>query len=532
MAETPTDFEKELARDAQALDGAIEHAHEQIEAMRAAASTADAATADDYSDCSVHEVAAVGRYAIPYHNGWQALIGLIHDLSVNINFSVNDYPSFDAIVSEHYNSNALIDPLDEQYESRFNTNLRDNIAAVRNFLMQTYYADTPQGMTPEKAKQSLEEIAAFVGDGLHNNLRFGGLVPNHDPSKPFIDMNRAAEGGGAGAQYIYEQILNMHRQSSWVRPFSAIVALFGGKVAADWMLPNSWQTPFHNWINHDLGPTQLGEHPTAEQIDAAMAHLDQLEHQRQVLDDAMLIAETATDLDAIGNHLVYTAEQLPDVATMSEPVKRDAIDIAKDILRRLRVVMGEVDPAKGLMMNPEDDIAALGGIRGVAKVYERLLAWGRGVDPSIMQHPSVMSAIQAVGQIGYLAKLDALRVALKNGNTAQAQQLQQDLNFVPGTYTNIQEPNFAGLLDRVERGIDTVLNRVQTISGPGAMVGHSPGKELGSYMSGTPIAGTAMQAQAEGVGNRDAGKQAAQAQERTNSAARVQVQRVATQLAS
>jgi hypothetical protein len=490
---TPGD---QLLREAAALEAAIEQARIELDAMTQAASAADAAALQTNADYSLHEVAGVGRYVVARYSGWRALLRIIDDPTPNINFSLKDYPAFDKVIGERFNSPYMLDPLDDHYESY--KSLRDNIAAVRNFLMETYYADTPGGMTPGKAKKALAEIANFVGDGLYNNWTSLGFIPHHTAGKPHIDLARARAKGGEGAQYIYEKILEHQRHSNWMKPFAAVAALFGGKPAPDWMLPPASATGFTNMIEGDLLPNAISSAPTSAEIEAALARVGQLEAERTDLRGRMEIDTFSGDLDAIADHLLFTATHMANVATLSEPVRRDAIEIAKDILRKLKISLGDLNIMDGLKLKPTDDLSTLGAIKGVAMVYERLLAWGRGIDPSIMEHPSIIAATQAIGQLGYLAKLEALRMARAAGNTVMADNLADQLRRIPPAYAAATDATFGGLLDKVENGINTVLHRTQNIAGPGAKVGHSPGNELGSFMSGTPLAGMAMQTTAGG----------------------------------
>lgn len=477
------------------ISDALNQAREQLDAMRVAASEADAA--DGLSGGGMmHAVEGVGRYGVPYQDGWGGLLDLLRDGSAKLGFSENEFPSFDKIVAAKAQAPAL----------------RENLAALRNYLMQGYYSDTPAGMTPEKAKQSLEEIAGYLGDALEAKR---------------LDAERASAPEGKGTQYLFEQIHGLSRRVGWLRPYPGIAALF--KLPLDWALPKTWQTPFHNWLD---GLFSFDQEMSEGEVDAAMQELDALELKREKIEEEMRIVDTMTDLEKLGDNLIRSAQSLPDVSTMSEPVRRDAIELAKEILRKLRNVMGDKDPTKGLGINPEDDVAPLGGLIGVAEVYERLLGWARGVDPTIMQHPAIMAAIQALGKLGYISKFEAFRMALLSSDAALADRLQADLDGIPAGYADMDELVFATLIDRVEAGIDTVLNRVQSISGPGASVGHSPGKELGSFMAATPIAGNALQAKSEGVGGRDAQVRQQQAvQEARASATRAQTQRIASQVA-
>ena len=494
MADEYTDQFEDVA-DIDAFDDALDRARAELAQMTDAASAADT-VANDTKAYSVHEVAGVGRYAISRYRGWRRLLKIIHDPVANIDFSSKSYPTFDAVIGKNFASPYLLDPLNDKFESY--KPLRDNLAAVRNFLMETYYVDTPPGMTPEKAKQALEEIATFVGKGLDNNRLFGGLIPNHDSSKPFIDLKRAMEPGGAGAQYIYEKILEMHRQSNWMRPFAAVAALFGGKPAPDWMLGAAHETGFTDFFETDTAPQSDTHAPTEEHIKAGIAQVEALEAGRQAAIDRHRQRDLMGDLDALANYLLHTAANIQNVAHLAEPVRQDAVEIAKEILRNLKVKLGSINVMEGLNLPPKTDMEAfgMGGIKGVAMVYERMLAWASGIDPRIMQDPSIIEATQAVGKMGYLAKREALRIAQASGNTKLAESLSAQLRNVPPAFSTFtgRSSTFGGLTDQIETGINTILNRVQTIGGPGAKIGFAAGNELGKSVNNPPTAGHGQQA--------------------------------------
>ena len=160
--------------DPAALDQAIEQARHELDAIVASASVADH-TESDTDDVTVHEVDGAGRYAVPHRPGWEALLSIVRDPDIAIGFSIESYPVFDRVVDGHFQGMQPPDVVGEHY--RRHAYLRENIAAVRNFLMETYYSHTPEGMTPEKALSSQEQIAAFVGEGLHNDLQPAGFIP-------------------------------------------------------------------------------------------------------------------------------------------------------------------------------------------------------------------------------------------------------------------------------------------------------------------------------------------------------------------
>lgn len=504
-------------------EAALRQAREELRRIADKAS-AESETTITNANYSRHEVPGLGRYVIPRRTGWQPLIDIIHDPVPNIDFSANVYPALDGVIGERFNSPYLLNPLDDKFESY--ESLRDNLAAVRNFLLETYYANTPEGMNSDKARQALNEIMTFVGNGLYNNWRYYGVIPNHHWNQPHIDLDRAREPGGRGAQYIYDCILEQQRHSNWLRPFAAVAALFGGSSLPDWKLPGAEATHFLEPYGKDIAPGAEADSPASE-----AARLAAIEARLAVIHDSKTLTMTAVDLDAIGNHLLYTAEHMDHidpVSHLSEPTRRDAVEIARDILRKLKLSIGGLHVKDGLQMKPSDDMAALGAVKGVAIVYEKLLAWAKGNnDNAIFQHPSIVAANQALGQLGYLAKVEGRRMAVLAGNTNLAATITEQLQRLPAQYATAASTTLGDLLDVVGRGIDTVINRIQQVSVNGAEVGFSRENRLGSTLSDAPTAGSANQ-----VGADEAIQRNLQAATADQHAAMAQAQRLNSQLAA
>ncbi|MFM9890349.1 MAG: hypothetical protein ACKVOE_06910 [Rickettsiales bacterium] len=511
------------AGDLAALDAALEQARIELQAMTDAASTASVAASAAPANAapfSVHQVEGVGRYIVPRFTGWRALDALIHDPLANIDFSEIEFPLFDNVIANRFNSPPFLDPADDGFPSY--QSLRDNIAAVRNFLMESFYGSDVTGLTPEQAKAALEDIATFVGDGLYNNWRVTVLgIPilgYHDPNKPFLSINEARATGGAGAQYIYEKILERQRRSDWLKPFDAVREFFGWGKPAHWHLPPANTTGFTDIFAKDLAAgTPSKAQITSAMLAAAAAKVSALEAKRSNVNGKLQLNHMSGDLDHIGDQLLHTAHSLDDVSTLAEPVRMDAIAIARDILNKLKISIGNQNILDGLKLKPTDGLATFGAMKGVSEVFTRLLAWGRGIDPTILNHPGIQAATEAIGQLGYLAKLQALEYAKAAGNTPRVQQLSAQLKAIDQRFAAATDATFGGLLGKVENGINLILERVNAKNVPGASASHSLGNELGSYMSGTPTAGLGLQvggdgngAQRDAVGKRNADMQLAE----------------------
>ncbi len=470
---------------------------------------------------SRHEVAGLGRYVIPRVTGWKPLLELIHDRGeINIDFSANVYPNFDGIIGEHFQSPHLLDPLDDQYESRefglFGRkkyeDLRDNLAAVRNFLMISYFATEPAQLSEAKAKQAMAEIAAYVGDGLYNNFLWGGIIPNHDPSQPHIDMHEAMEPNGRGAQYIYEQILKRQRQSDWWRPLTAVMAFFGGHAPEDWKLPDSHHTHFTDFFEKDIAPTtQVPGNASMAEINgaimASVANVEAINRRQAELNAIKEQNAQAREMNDLGDHLLFRAQESTSVALMDVGARQNAVELAKKILKGFKLSIGNLNVMDGLKLNPADPAGTIGQLDSVARIYTSLLAWAKSTgDSAILQNPAVTAAAQALGQLGYLAKYEALRLAEAAKNTKLMAALTEQLRAIASqspAYVPKAGETFNSLFDKVQSGIDAVMNRTQEVSVSGGQVGHTLGGSIGA-MHSDPVAGAAQQAGAQAALKRNA----------------------------
>jgi len=476
---------------------------------------------DDYFGPKLRVGGDIGDYVVPPILSWETLHDVVKDPTYDIDYSIQKYPHFDGRIDEIIGSDEFNNPLNAKYEKW--QNLRDNIACVRNYLLIHYFEQNPNDISEQSAEDMMEDIAKFIGEGCQNNFLFLGLIPNHNPMNPFIDVHKANEPDGAGARYIYERILARNRQSSWLKPFDAVVKFFTGSSVPDWQLPDMYDTPFHPGYSKIVTDDTI----TGAMVDEAMAEADRL---RGLLSDAYkardeqtYLRNRAVDLDALGNHMLYSAASAHHITGLQEPVRRDAIEIAKDILNKLKISLGGMDIKEGLRLNPDDDVATVGAVKGVMMVYEKMIAHARNVDASILNHPAVIGATQAFGQIGYLAKLEAYRMANMVGDAAYAQMLGDQLGRIPDYFAQATHRRFGDLIGRIETGMDVMLERMQHISGPASFLSTDVRDTVGMSMA-TPTAG--LQAQVAAAIGVQGNMQAQQANMAADMAARTQAARL------
>jgi len=88
------------------------------------------------------------------------------------------------------------------------------------------------------------------------------------------------------------------------------------------------------------------------------------------LDDEVLRAHQehqATTLDKLGDYLIEQAGKVGSVASLSTAIQREAIELAKEILDKLKLRFGEVNILNGMNFTQDDDVTTMGDMKGALR---------------------------------------------------------------------------------------------------------------------------------------------------------------------
>lgn len=397
---------------------------------------------------------SVGRWLIPRDNTLASHYALVTERARDIDFSPANYPGFDAIFTEQYKGAGFYDPMHNNFP-KFGK-LRDNLATVRNYILELYFPDN----SPDDALriEHLKQIAGYLAEGLTNDRAFLGLIPVHNPFAPYIDVEQASAPDGEGARYLYQKILEMQRHSNWTRPFSALTSMFGDGAYGAWDLSSLKESAF--------SATSDNEHDIRETIHEEIAELatsyDTLEAKRQNLEARRRQSESASDLDNIGSQLLFSFYQMRDaVEDLASPIKREAIDIAHEILRKLSLKFGERGINTGLSFSPNGDNDALGSSSGVGRLLVRMAGMMRALGDDMMAHPAVAGAHQAMGQLAYLVKMEALHMANAAGDTKLAGSIRGQLSQLRHFAHGLEGKSIGSLMDEMKEGVNALEQKLR-----------------------------------------------------------------------
>ncbi|MCI5049438.1 MAG: hypothetical protein MRY32_03820 [Rickettsiales bacterium] len=411
---------------------------------------------------SVRHVSGVGKFIIPKENTWAAHRMLVLDPKLKLGYSANNHPYFDHIVSEK----AKYKPLTNQGDARYPAydSMRENLAIVRNFIMSDYFPDGSVDANDEAKLRHMAQIAHFVGDAIAND----GMFPN--PFKPRISK-RKANMPGTGAQYIYKQLLKRQNYNSWLSPITFPLAILTGRTHNIWDLPPLDESPFSDYALQQPPPKMQRTYNEDEipEVCDTMAKNDRMPQD--------MSAQYAEGINHLSEDLTHAGHMHGNVDHLQEPTKRESVEIAKEILRKLKVKLGNALIANGLTPFPADNMSILDAVKGVVQVYEYHLHKLTAFDPNIMENPAIIQTNNAIGKLGYIGKVEALRMAQRGKDPQAAQAIHDQLMQMPDEWHNPKEERIGELLEQLENGLNLVLTRLQHLGEPDASVQNWMGRQ-------------------------------------------------------
>src|SRR5262249_52408798 len=115
-------------------------------------------------------------------------------------------------------------------------------------------------------------------------------------------------------------------------------------------------------------------------------------------------------LIAMGDRVQNAAYKLRDIERMEPPAREESVELAREILRRLRVQFSDrpVEEFIGAT-RPEDKAAFAQQAAEFAELYRNLIAEVAQTNPRVMEDPRIKQASDAIGQMVHIIKLMAAK---------------------------------------------------------------------------------------------------------------------------
>lgn len=395
-----------------------------------------------------HFIKEIGKFVTPASNTWQDY-SLTTEMA-DIGFDPEQY-IFDKAVGQASKNSAIYDPSAFRYKDY--APLRHNLAVMRNFVLNHMYGEELDEVEArDKQKFSIVvQIGHEIGDLLrrgNNFLLANPLMPHVSPKEANVDYE--------GAVALYKQLLRVQNKNSWLAPLDFLWHIRDREYFhQNWKLPPIELTPF--------GRLNMVAPPPADSIAAtnifrdgnlALAHAEAF---RQSQENVPLM-----DMD--NADLAPQAAQFNSIDSLSQSVKTKAIEIAREILEKLKIQFQGTPFMTVLDYNSDQFPRTMADLNTVIAVYQDHLKRGLGLDPSLKDEPFVMRADEVLGFIGAQIKLRALDRAEMLGNTDYAAKIRSELEPMPARWLNPNSFTSNEVFTALEQAIEMVavtLHQIQ-----------------------------------------------------------------------
>ncbi len=371
----------------------------------------------------------VGKFIIPENRtSWVAHANLVKTDRAGLGFNPEKYVYFDKIIAERYKNPALTDPNHPDYAKY--EGLRTNLEVLRNDIYSIFFKDGSFDPGDEWVLPDIVGMATTIGDALNNDKWY---------KRPFLRSVSVdvANVEGVGARELYKHLLESQDPEARNTTFRNKVMAVLHIPVKNWRLPPLEETPF--------SAEGLSAAPSAKDAGIEIgADLSHLSHTQEAGD---LAASKAL-------RMVSIARRLNDPQSLDVPVKENAIDEARTILRYLKNLRGTESTIEEWldMGTPAEQQAKSEALAQLVEIYAGQLKSGDRQSNEVRHGMVTTSANEAAGTI-------ALEVAghtldtLPDGHP-RIMTLEDALTDYPPSWEHRQNHSVSRLIEMIETGIE------------------------------------------------------------------------------
>jgi len=218
--------------------------------------------------------------------------------------------------------------------------------------------------------------------------------------------------------------------------------------------------------------------PENHPLDAALETLPPQAEQRQTQSVKRLVELVASGIDiASGKNISgksaperlvelsvrigQTARKLRSIDTLEPPAREESIELAREILRKLKNLGFSDKPIKEMIDagRPEEKAAFAEAIDEMADMYKNLLHEAAEINPNIMQDQRVRDASAAISVFEHSVKLMAAKEM--PSSIAAAQQISADATHNPEEWGQLHDRTVGRLVKSMEGALEKAVGDIQ-----------------------------------------------------------------------
>ncbi len=165
-------------------------------------------------------------------------------------------------------------------------------------------------------------------------------------------------------------------------------------------------------------------------------------------------------LAELSHRIRTTATKLTPIDKLEPPVRAEAIELAREILRKLRADFGDRSFAESMDLRPpEERLSVTERVAEMVDMYKNLLCEAAQISPGIIGDPRVRAANDAVGGFSHAVALLAAKEI--PASMAAAQKISADITQSPEEWKKLSGQTVDRLMNSMESGLEKAVSQLQ-----------------------------------------------------------------------
>lgn len=359
-----------------------------------------------------------------------------------LTYSIQNFPYFDGEIAKYYPNAALTDPNNITYAQY--QPLRKNIAVLRNFIL-SHLLQNADANLEETANNYVRTIANTIGEALK---RGSNVLRNpFEPALTIKETNVLGHGGTTIYQLLLQLQINIPQQKS-LRKSPHTLALLPHPAFA---LPPLNASPFHKLQPDDTSnDTRMRTEEEAVTAQASINPNNLLEQREQNKLNAINISAISDEIVALRSVAGTKAKSVED---LDNQTKNRAIELGRDILRKLKLHFADMSVENLMKSNPDDVQSLMTNVKKVTDLFRYYLDQLDQKQQELLEHPDVINALKASGTLAATAKLYAIKEAKESGDKELAERLTKEYENMPEEWRNSQTTKVGDLFENLDKGL-------------------------------------------------------------------------------
>ncbi len=171
----------------------------------------------------------------------------------------------------------------------------------------------------------------------------------------------------------------------------------------------------------------------------------------------------SSEIDHTAELIAHAAQEYESVESLDVKEKERSVEIAREILEKLRVQIGDVDLAHGLFGLPTPLDQLIRGLHDALDIFDHFISMARAMDGDFVHDAHVRGAIVASNALSYQMVRGAHDNAASKSNQAEMERLQTHMDAFSEEAKQETGKTFSDLINKMEMGIQKAQARIEAM---------------------------------------------------------------------